>query len=253
MRKLLAKIRKILRDRRTRRFLTRFVSGVAAIVVFVTTYALVLPAITMEKEANCGIEAHQHDDSCYTGELSCDIPESGGHHHDESCYSIKSTLICGMDEHEHSVETGCYDEDGNLICEKKEHRHNDECYEETRELTCQIPESEGHQHTDACYEKVLTCGKEVHVHSTACYKYDPVSDSAVAASTSSASAAATSAGSVSSAGMTLSFVDETVRTAGTDEQAAMDQPVDNDRAIDNNGFIDNGGLGETDGSSEIRN
>ena len=251
MRKLLAKIRKILRDRRTRRFLTRFVSGIAAIVVFVTTYALVLPAITMEKEANCGIEAHQHDDSCYTGELICDIPESGGHHHDESCYSITSTLICGMDEHEHSVETGCYDEDGNLICEKKEHRHNDECYEETRELTCQIQESEGHQHTDECYEKVLTCGKEAHVHSTACYEYDFVSDSAVAASTSSASAATTSAGSVSSAGMTLSFVDETVRTAGTDEQAAMDQPVDNDRAIDNNGFIDNGGLGETDGSSEI--
>ena len=254
MRKLLAKIRKILRDRRTRRFLTRFVSGVAAIVVFVTTYALVLPAITMEKEANCGIEAHQHDDSCYTGELICDIPESGGHHHDESCYSTTSTLICGMDEHEHSVENGCFDEDGNLICEKKEHRHKDECYEETRELTCQIPESEGHQHSDACYEKVLTCGKEIHIHSTACYENDPVSDSAVAASTSSAAAATTSAGSVSSAGMTLSFVDETVRTGGTDEQTPMDQPVDNDRAIDNDGFVDNDGLGETDGpsgSSEI--
>ena len=69
MRKLLAKIRKILHDRRTRRFLTRFVSGVAAIVVFVTTYALVLPAITMEKEANCGIEAHQHDDLTISGHL----------------------------------------------------------------------------------------------------------------------------------------------------------------------------------------
>ena len=50
MKKLLAKIQKILRDRRTRQFLTRFVSVTAAIVVFVTTYALVLPAITMERE-----------------------------------------------------------------------------------------------------------------------------------------------------------------------------------------------------------
>ena len=42
MRKLLAKIRKILKDRRTRQLLTRTVSVAAAIVVFVTTYALVL-------------------------------------------------------------------------------------------------------------------------------------------------------------------------------------------------------------------
>ena len=40
MKKLLAKIRKLLRDRRTRQILTRFVSITAAIVVFVTTYAV---------------------------------------------------------------------------------------------------------------------------------------------------------------------------------------------------------------------
>ena len=45
MKALLIKIRQILRDRRTRQFLTRFVSATAAIVVFVTTYALVLPAM----------------------------------------------------------------------------------------------------------------------------------------------------------------------------------------------------------------
>ena len=64
MKALLIRIRQILRDRRTRRFLTRFMSGIAAVVVFVTTYALVLPAITMESQAACGIEAYQHDDSC---------------------------------------------------------------------------------------------------------------------------------------------------------------------------------------------
>ena len=74
MRTLLAKIRKILKDRRTRQLLTRTVSVTAAIVVFVTTYALVLPAITMEKVAECGVEEHQHDDSCYTDKLICEIP-----------------------------------------------------------------------------------------------------------------------------------------------------------------------------------
>ena len=244
MKKLLAKIRKILRDRRTRRFLTRFVSGVAALIVFVTTYALVLPAITMEKEANCGIEAHQHDDSCYTEELICDISESDGHHHDESCYSTTSALVCETEEHEHSAENGCYDDEGNLICEVREHRHNEECYEEVRELTCQIPESEGHHHTEDCYEKVLTCGKEVHVHSTACYENDPVSESAIAASTSSAAASTTSAGSVSSAGMTLNFEGDIEKIIDTDE------PADDD-SVDNIGSDETNRSSETNGTSEI--
>ena len=101
MKALLRKIRQILRDRKTRRIFTRLVSTVAAIVVFVTTYALVLPAITMESGAACGIEAHQHDQSCYTDVLVCEIPESPGHVHDESCYTTKQELVCQTDEHAH--------------------------------------------------------------------------------------------------------------------------------------------------------
>ena len=58
------RIRKIIRNRRMRRFLNGIVSIAVAFVVLVTTYALIFPAITMEAEAQCGIEAHQHDDSC---------------------------------------------------------------------------------------------------------------------------------------------------------------------------------------------
>ena len=94
MKALLEKIRKLLKDRRFRRFWTRVVSSVAALVVFVTTYALVLPAITMEKTAACGIEEHQHDDSCYEEILICGQEESEGHVHDESCYEIVSELVC---------------------------------------------------------------------------------------------------------------------------------------------------------------
>ena len=101
MKALLQKIRQILKDRKTRRFFTRLVSTVAAIVVFVTTYALVLPAITMESEAACGIEAHQHDQSCYTDVLVCETPESPEHVHDESCYTTKQELVCQTDEHAH--------------------------------------------------------------------------------------------------------------------------------------------------------
>lgn len=183
MKALFRKIRQILRDRRTRRIFTRFVSTIAAIVVFATTYALVLPAITLEKTAACGIEEHQHDDSCYIEKLICGLEESEGHYHDDSCYETVQNLTCVKAEHQHD-ET-CYDEDGNLVCLLEEHQHSEACYEETRELVCGLEESEGHQHDSSCYEKVLTCGKEVHVHSTACYEEPESNESnAVVAGTS---------------------------------------------------------------------
>ena len=178
MKTLLRKIRQLLKNKRFRRIWYRSVGTVAAIVVFVTTYALVLPAITMEIQAQCGIEAHQHDDSCYEDVLVCGLEESEGHTHDESCYSISQKLICEIPEHQHD-ET-CYDEDGNLQCQLLEHTHTENCYEEVRELTCTLEESEGHHHTDACYEKNLICGKEVHIHSPACYEKE--AEDAVAAS-----------------------------------------------------------------------
>ena len=146
MKALLERIRRILRDRRVRRAFTRFVGGTAAVVVFVTTYALILPAITLEREAMCGMEAHQHDDSCYSEELICEIPESDGHHHTDECYSVTREQICELEEHVHSEENGCYDENGNLICEIQEHQHDDSCYEEIKTLTCGQEESDGHHH-----------------------------------------------------------------------------------------------------------
>ena len=168
MKRLLERIREILRNRHNRRAWARIISAIACLVVFFSTYALILPAITMEKNAYCGIEAHQHDDSCYSEELICTIPESEGHTHDDSCYTTHDELSCQLEEHVHGE--GCYDEEGNLICELIEHEHDSSCWQEVTELTCGLEESEGHHHTDACYEKVLTCGKEAHTHSEECYK-----------------------------------------------------------------------------------
>lgn len=203
MKDLLNRIRRILRDRRIRRFLTRIVAGVAAVVVFMTTYALVLPAITMESQAKCGMEAHQHDDSCYEEILICDKPESDGHHHDDSCYKISRELTCNQEEHQHS--DSCYDEEGNLICELSEHTHDKDCYEENKELVCEIPESEGHHHDASCYKKELTCGKEAHTHSEACYEDDGENAGQESASGDAASSeASVNAGTDSSASENLS-------------------------------------------------
>ena len=158
MKKLLEKIRRILRNRRTRRLLARVVSVTAALVVFVTTYALVLPAITMETNVLCGMEAHEHTDDCYTEELICGLEESPGHTHDESCYEVSQIQVCRAEEHQH--DQSCYDDEGNLTCQLEEHEHTDECFEEHKELICDIPESDGHTHTAECYQKTLTWEKK---------------------------------------------------------------------------------------------
>lgn len=203
------------------------VSTIAAVVVFVTTYALILPAITLESVAACGIEEHQHDDSCWSEVLACEIPESDGHQHTGDCYTAVRELVCEILEHEHSAENGCYDEDGNLVCSEVEHMHGDGCYRETRELTCGLEESEGHHHDGSCYEKVLDCRKEYHVHSAACYKEDPANSGStesapVAASTGSAAVEgndASSSGSANGTGTGALTIEDNADGTGAEESA----------------------------------
>ena len=72
----------------------------ACIVVFCTTYALLLPAVTLEKTADCGLEEHQHEKGCYENQLICGNKESDGHRHTDSCY--RKVLVCGKEVHVHS-------------------------------------------------------------------------------------------------------------------------------------------------------
>ena len=76
----------------------------AAIVVFCTTNALILPALTMENDPICGQEVHEHTDECYKKEaVSCVCPyaaldgtDSDGslilHSHSEICYDELGNL-----------------------------------------------------------------------------------------------------------------------------------------------------------------
>ena len=85
----------------------KFVRVMACIVVFCTTYALILPAITMEQTHNCGLEAHSHGEGCYETvqirELIC-VEEGPSHIHGDGCYSItqQERCICSLKEHEHT-------------------------------------------------------------------------------------------------------------------------------------------------------
>lgn len=101
--KLLSQVEKYEENRKHHKSWLRIVSALACVVVFVTTYMLILPAVTLEQTAYCGCEEHQHGDACYEETLICGGSENE-HVHTEECY--KKTLVCQLEEHEHSL--ACY-------------------------------------------------------------------------------------------------------------------------------------------------
>lgn len=74
-----------MKERRRKKWWHKVVISLAVIVVFCTTYALILPAVTMEKQ--CDIPEHTHTDACFqTEELTCGMEE---HIHSEECQSTE--------------------------------------------------------------------------------------------------------------------------------------------------------------------
>ena len=134
----------------------RVVTVLAGVVVFCTTYALILPAITLEKQ--CDIPEHTHTDACYAQVTSvekrvpvCSAKTLEIHRHTADCYDANGNPTCGYaDFVVHSHDSRCYDETGNLWCPLSEieaHRHTADCYA--------LPE--GHTHADYEWEQVLSC------------------------------------------------------------------------------------------------
>lgn len=175
-------IRSIMKDHKKRQMWYRIVTTLAVVVVFVTTYMLILPAITMENKAECGITEHKHDANCYSShyekekELVCTTDSLGVHKHTDACYDAEHKLICGYADFViHGHDASCYDKDGNLVCtipEHKMHQHTPECYQMQKQLVCTQEESVGHTHTPECYTKqqgALICDKEEHTHGEGCY------------------------------------------------------------------------------------
>ncbi len=159
-------------------------------VVFCTTYALILPAVTME--ADCQIPEHTHSDDCYTQVVAaakepiCTPETLEIHKHTADCKDAEGALTCGYaDFVVHVHDAACYDEEGRLWCplpEIREHRHtaacyapvsahvhSEECYAHERgALICPL-----HEHTEACWAEteVLVCGQAEtpgHRHTEAC-------------------------------------------------------------------------------------
>ena len=184
----------------------KLVRILAGFVVFCTTYALILPAITMTKKERvleCQYAGHQHTEECYEkvvddfgevlekklicgqvdfvvhkhteecydkeGNLVCVMPEILPHVHDETCYELHNVAVCGFEESLGHVHTAsCYDGDNDFAGER------DDDFLDTTTYQCGLQEGEkAHIHTEACYElqNELVCGNEavLHEHTAECY------------------------------------------------------------------------------------
>lgn len=117
------------RLRRWRRILT----ALSCVVVSLTTYAMILPGLTLEGDYQCGMKEHTHTEACYeTGEngekrLVCPLTE---HVHDEHCLAPhkeeRPFTLCGI-PYEHTHTQACR-QNGVLLCTLQEHTHTDACY-----------------------------------------------------------------------------------------------------------------------------
>lgn len=106
---------------RHRRIWKRIVGTLACMVVVCTTYALILPAVTLEGTEPCGLESHMHSAACY------DLRAENDH--------------CALELHRHTA--ACRDGDDNLICGYADfviHRHNEFCYDQNQNLVCLLEE-----------------------------------------------------------------------------------------------------------------
>ncbi len=100
----------VLSSSKLKPLLRRCFACAAVIVVFFTTYSMILPAITASIPT-CGIEEHVHSSECYRVEkkLVCENTDPE-HVHSEECYSKRDVLACGKEEHVHFDE--CFAEVG---------------------------------------------------------------------------------------------------------------------------------------------
>ncbi len=192
-------------ERRKKRVWNRIVTTLSCVVVFCTTYALILPAITMDSEKRlvcsseelvghvhldacwddhsallcgyAGFVIHEHDENCLdkNGELICTFPVIQEHLHDESCFNLWMESVDSSEtiDEIHVHDESCYLWIEEFICGQEEaeaHIHGESCFGEDGELICGLNENDGHLHIDDCKESIpekLICEEECSTPSNA--------------------------------------------------------------------------------------
>lgn len=91
-------IQRVLKEKHRHKKRLQAVAMMMVLVMSITIYSLILPAVAPEKKALCGKEEHLHTDACY-GEnvtLICGMPQNATHKHDATCFApmTQKTQVC---------------------------------------------------------------------------------------------------------------------------------------------------------------
>ena len=161
----------------------RVSSVLAFVVVFITVYSLIIPAITLERNTaakmpgtdagktfvyDCKYQIHKHTKDCYENRPVYDA--------DGKKTGTEKVLICGKaDWAVHVHDDNCYQAVARTIVEDGVEKTITE-----NVLVCTLPETEEHKHTSDCYAENgdLICGQpELHTHTIDCYERGPKNQS----------------------------------------------------------------------------
>ncbi|MBQ6877036.1 MAG: VWA domain-containing protein [Oscillospiraceae bacterium] len=175
---LLAKANEITKNNRIKRIWSKIARPLVIAAVFCTTYALILPAITMEGEPVCGFEEHFHTEACYeqvtVEEYICGLEENQEvlHEHSELCYQNDGTLGCTVQEIEiHTHSESCIKSETKelLVCTAEEHIHTENCYSSEEAETSYVCGMGVHSHGEGCFDgENLVCTIPEHEHEASC-------------------------------------------------------------------------------------
>ena len=138
---------KYIKARQRKKIWRNTVSCLVALVLFCTSYMLVRPAATMDKE--CGMVEHVHGDGCYdeNGEVICPFLE---HIHTADCVStIEEERVAYGDEsssEEIQIDTGDSTEISSVdLLESDEPKANSEYEDDNIEISAEDIDSENEQ------------------------------------------------------------------------------------------------------------
>lgn len=163
--------------RRKRKRWQKLVLFLSCLVVFSTTYALILPAITMTEPPLCGLEEHQHGPSCYEVVLNCPFEETHSTVQTGEPASASDSEPATTSEPPATVSDTISETSAEATSDAPTSEPTTETEppattsETSAETTATASDSEPatpHRHTEDCYQKHLICTLPEHQHSDAC-------------------------------------------------------------------------------------
>lgn len=121
------KIARFIKEHKMKKQWQMAATVMAAVVVFSTTYALILPAITLTKDnvyTSSDCQTASNSQKVHVGQMNSGSDKAAADVQTPS-NATQEIYYCGFEAHTHDKD--CYNDEGHLVCEETVHVHTDEC------------------------------------------------------------------------------------------------------------------------------